>query len=447
MNNKERNSYREPNNDAFINEKYLKKKPDNFLKNLTITAVLLSILIVGAVFLMANTQSSSMDKINALSDIKSSSSENSENSFWSFFTGKKHINFFNKRETILLLGADSNGIDTDPFKGTRTDTIMLINIDYFSNTANIVSIPRDSKVYIADGHGVDKINAAHAMGGPELTIKTIEEMFGIRINHYIVVNTKGIKEIVNAVGGVPVNVEKRMHYTDRTSGLYVNLKPGYQVLDGNHAEQYLRFRHDAISDIGRMDRQRLFVKGLISRLQDPFIIPKLPQVIDIAGKYVKTDLNLLDLSKYAGMAKQINIEESEIATLPGHPSHSLSISYWILEPDKVQDIIDKLIFREEFVNPNPTKPISVSLLYNPAKRAEIQTIKEKLGEKNFVVSCMRTTQKTNSEIIEHSKYVSTGMLRNIKKIMPELNDTHYKFDPDNYLCGESDLTVVLSGGK
>ncbi|MFA6989968.1 MAG: LCP family protein [Candidatus Gastranaerophilaceae bacterium] len=444
MSKQDKKPYQEIDDDSFFDKKYLNKKPDNFLKNLTIVAVVLSVLVVGTVFLMANTQSSSMDKINALSDTKSSLAENEEGGFWGFLKGNRHLNLFNKRENILLLGADSNGSNTDPFRGTRTDTIMLINIDHFSNTANIVSIPRDSKVYIADNHGVDKINAAHSFGGPELTIKTIEEMFGIKINHYVVVNTDGIKEIVDAVGGVPVNVEKRMHYTDRAGGLYVNLQSGYQVLDSKHAEQYLRFRHDAISDIGRMERQRLFMKGLVSKLQSPVIIPKLPQIIEVASKYVKTDMNILELSKYAALSKQIDIGESQIATLPGHPSHSLSISYWILEPDKVQDIIDKLIFREEFANPQPGEPVSVSLLYNPAKRGEIDAIKEKLAEKNFVVSCMRTTQKTNSEIIEHSKYVSTGMLKNIKKIMPELVDTHYKFDPENYFCGQTDLTVVLS---
>jgi len=192
-----------------------------------------------------------------------------------------------------------------------------------------------------------------------------------------------------------------------------------------------------------MDRQRQFIKGVVTKLQTPGIIPKLPEIIEVSSKYIQTDMNILQLSKYAALAKQIKLDQCQIATLPGHPSHSLSISYWILEPDKVQEVIDKLIFREEF--PNPKEETTVSILYNQSKSGEISTLKEKLAEKKFVVSCTRPTERLSSEIIEHSKFVSTGMINSVKKIVPGLENARNTFIPeDNYLCGESDMTIILS---
>ena len=153
--------------------------------------------------------------------------------------------FIGGRQNILFLGVDSNGQGTDPFIGTRSDSTILINIDPFTRTVNIVSIPRDSKVPI-DGHGIDKLNAAYAYGGADLAVRTIEQTFGVKINHYVVLNSSGIKDLVDAIGGLNVYVEKRMRYVDRTDHLNIDLYPGYQFLNGKQAEGYVRFRHDAI---------------------------------------------------------------------------------------------------------------------------------------------------------------------------------------------------------
>lgn len=164
------------------------------------------------------------------------------------------------RQNILFMGLDSNGRNTDPFKGTRSDSMIVVSIDPATKSANVLSIPRDSKVYLSDNHGLDKINAAHAYGGPDLTIRTIQDTFGIKIDHYIALDFRAVRELVKAFGGVSVNVEKRMVYRDRTAGLNIDLHPGYQVLTPEQAEGYLRFRHYAVGDIGRMQRQQWFMR-------------------------------------------------------------------------------------------------------------------------------------------------------------------------------------------
>ena len=165
-------------------------------------------------------------------------------------------NIFSRRKNILILGVDSNGTDTDPFLNTRSDTILILSINPKIKSVNIISIPRDSKVYLAKNKGIQKINAAHAIGGVELTKATIEETFGFKINNYIVFNTEGIVRFIDAIGGVPIYVEKDMHYNDWSGKLHVNLSKGIHTLNGKEAEGFLRFRKDALGDIGRTSRQQ-----------------------------------------------------------------------------------------------------------------------------------------------------------------------------------------------
>ena len=131
-------------------------KKDNFLTKLVIIAVLLSFLIIAVVAFIP------FEKFNAPRINKYLKGED--------FKEQNTFDIFKKRENILILGVDSNGDDTDPFENTRTDTIMIVSLDKASKSANIVSVPRDSKVYV-DGHGIDKINSAHALGGINLTLK------------------------------------------------------------------------------------------------------------------------------------------------------------------------------------------------------------------------------------------------------------------------------------
>ena len=100
-----------------------------------------------------------------------------------------------QKQNILIVGVDSNGKNADPFKGTRSDTMILVNLDPAGHSINAISIPRDSKVYLANDFGVQKINAAHALGGIDLTIKTVEDTLGIKVNKYVVVNNDGVKKL------------------------------------------------------------------------------------------------------------------------------------------------------------------------------------------------------------------------------------------------------------
>ena len=352
-----------------------------------------------------------------------------------------------QKKNILLIGVDGD-IDNNlsqkhKWQTGRSDTLILFNIDTKNNTVNAISIPRDSKVYIANSDNIDKINHAFAFGGPNLTVSTIENTFGIRIDHYVAVNYNVLSEIVDAVNGVNVYVEKNMHYNDRSGHLHIDLTKGEQVLNSEDAQQFLRFRHDALGDIGRIERQQAFIVGLMKRFKDPTIIPKIPQLIRIVQNNVLTDMSMYELSELAAHLQNANLGQMQITTLPGTPSQKGSISYWILDPNEVQNIIDRLIYR---VNQDyKTADINVGVAYNPESADKAQKIIKRLEEEGYKVNCSVETDATSSKIISHSNDVTLESVNYIKGKVHSIKKYPYLFSPGyRQACGKNDLSVIVS---
>src|SRR5574344_3018654 len=173
--------------------------------------------------------------------------------------------FLPRRQNILLLGVDANGSKTDPFSGARSDTIVVMNIDPKTHSVKAISVPRDSKVFLSGNNSIQKINAAHAIGGVDMPKQTVEQSLGIKIDRYIEVSDQAVENLVNTLGGVPIYVEQNMSYDDNSGHLHVHLRKGNDVLDGRNAVGYLRSRHDGLGDIGRTQRQQWFLKSLLSK--------------------------------------------------------------------------------------------------------------------------------------------------------------------------------------
>jgi anionic cell wall polymer biosynthesis LytR-Cps2A-Psr (LCP) family protein len=257
------------------------------------------------------------------------------------------------------------------------------------------------------------------------------------------VDYAGVKSLVEALGGVPVNVEKRMHYDDFSGGLHVNLEKGPQILDATQAEEYLRFRHDHTGDLGRMERQRWFMRGVVEKLHSPATIAKIPKLVEIAEKYSITDMNLYELSKFAAFASAIKPDEIQTATLPGRPSNHGSVSYWILDTDGAQSIIDKLIYRDKSYDPRGV--YKVALLYNDSITTQrLDEIQANLEQYGFKVSCRDRSELPHTQIIAHSNIITTEEVGFIKRKISELKKAPFDISLENYRCGETDLTLVLS---
>ncbi|WP_316571144.1 LCP family protein [Neobacillus sp. YIM B06451] len=187
---------------------------------------------------------------------------------------------------ILLLG-----IDKDGGRNSRSDSIMIAHYNQGKGTYKLTSIMRDSYVDIP-GHGKHKINAAFALGGPELLRKTIKENFDLDIQYYAIIDFQGFVQVIDEAfpQGVEIDVEKKM-----SEYIGVKLEPGLQRLDGKHLLGYARFRHDAVGDFGRVERQQKVVSKVASELTSIEMLPKLPKLVGIVVPFVNTNMDTSDM--------------------------------------------------------------------------------------------------------------------------------------------------------
>ncbi len=356
---------------------------------------------------------------------------------------KFSFKMLSRYQNILVLGVDSNGPNTLPFSGVRSDTMIILNVDVHGKSVNAISIPRDSKVYLADEHGIQKINAAYALGGIELARKTIEETLGIKIHNYVIVNAEGVRKLIDAIGGVPIYVEQNMHYSDDTGKLYINLMRGNQVLNGREAEGYLRFRKDYLGDIGRVHRQQKFIKALIEKVKSPEALRKIPEALKIASLYTRTDLNLYQMSQYAAIAREIDLNKVEFVMLPGGPNKKGITSYWILDPEKTQQVINRLIYRKK--SEVSKKDVNVGIMYSKLREVDALSIKEDLKSLGYEVNCIgRSTHILHSEIVGYNTNVSTEMIKSIQKNIETIEKLHYVHNPVRNFCTDSDFVITLT---
>lgn len=226
--------------------------------------------------------------------------------------------------TILFLGVDvvyteqgrrSKKIDKDAFTG-RSDTIVVGRFDPIANTIRTISIPRDTQVEIPS-NGTQKINAANAIGGPALAKVTVERFLGIPIDHYVVLNVHGLVDLVNELGGVTLEVPKKMAYMDWTAKLKIDLEPGVHTLTGNQAMGFVRFRHDALGDIGRVQRQEIFLRAVLDKAINPTSWPHVPKLLEIAQNYLDSDLSMRDMMGIANFVRGVPKSNQLLTMMPG----------------------------------------------------------------------------------------------------------------------------------
>jgi LCP family protein required for cell wall assembly len=183
-------------------------------------------------------------------------------------------------ETTLIMGTDHGSVPGEEGPG-RSDVLMLLTIAPGGNSAGFISIPRDSRVQIPGHKGYDKINAAHAYGGPALAIQTVEQVTGLDVNHWVELNFQGFKDMVNAVGGVHMNIPHAIH--DKYAG---DVPAGDVILTGDQALALVRARYDVKAvpngDFDRQKNQRAFIEAMLSAVshqRSPFKIMKIADVV------------------------------------------------------------------------------------------------------------------------------------------------------------------------
>lgn len=237
---------------------------------------------------------------------------------------------------ILAVGIDN----TDYVQ--RSDTIIVVHVGEH-NRIGVLSIPRDTRVKM-DGIGLTKINHAYAYGKMPLLLKTTSQFLNIPIQYYVRLNITGLETLIDQLGGVNLNVEKRMYYVDHAGALSINFNKGNQHLNGKEAVSYLRYRHDAEGDIGRIKRQQNFLKTAFNRVIQSKDILKAPNIFRQLNANFESNLSIQEL---IGLAVQINKANRAgkvvVGTIPGEPTLVNMVSYWqpnIIETDRaVQQVL------------------------------------------------------------------------------------------------------------
>ena len=255
------------------------------------------------------------------------------------------------------------GVDGDE---TRTDVIFVVHFDSKSGNIHLLSVPRDTRVEITDEmytylkannkyipyNGICKINEVHAYAGKEkadeFSVKQLEELLGIQIDNYVRINFDGFRSLVDLIGGVDFYVPQDMKWDMRDTGdPLIDLKEGMQHLDGDKAEQLVRFRRYLNGDVDRVKVQQDFLKEVAKKvLTSDSMVKNLPSLIKTAYQYLETDLTLTDAVKYVQYADDADLTKLKTETLPGVGGYVGNVSYFLSDEVETKAAVKRLFFSD-----------------------------------------------------------------------------------------------------
>ncbi|KAF0208967.1 MAG: LCP family protein [Actinomycetota bacterium] len=240
---------------------------------------------------------------------------------------------------MILMGVDSREIG----EASRSDTIIVVRVDPPQQRITLISIPRDTRVRIP-GHGTTKINAAHAYGGPALVIETIKEVTGLPIAHYAEVDFKGFKDVVDALGGVTVDVPEDIYDIKAANHVKAaaRISAGVQKLDGGKALTFVRSRAFPRGDLQRVENQQTFLKAVLDQTLQPGNILRLPSVVSAMAKSSTTDMSVGDMVRIADQMKGMKSGDLEGVTMPGEPKMISGISYVVMDTEGFAKMLERV---------------------------------------------------------------------------------------------------------
>ena len=207
---------------------------------------------------------------------------------------------------ILLLGVDDEA---------QADTILVLSFSNDTGKSRLISIPRDT--WVSADSSAGRIGSLYSWGGASLIVRHVSALLGISIHQYIVIDMSTFAELIDVLGGIDIYVEEDMNYDDPESGLEIHLGQGYQHLDGEAAQKYLRYRSDKLGDVGRVQRQQKFIKALYAKVLQLDTIPKLPAIADIFRNKMETSAEIFDSAHLANVLRRMSSDPPSTMMLPG----------------------------------------------------------------------------------------------------------------------------------
>ena len=375
---------------------------------------------------------------------------------------------------VLILGV-STDLDSQ-----LTDTIMVASYNPNTQKANLLSIPRDSYTgkNTAKATASLKINALYNIEKtPEKTLKAVNEITGLDIKYYVIVKTEALIQLVDAIGGVEFNVPIDMKYDDPTQDLHIDLKAGTQKLDGEKAEQVLRFRHSnpdkngvmstypseyGNDDFGRMRTQRDFISALLKQTLKPGNIFKLGEILEIAHKNVETNLELSYIKDYIPYAVEFNTDNLQTATLPGTTpdmKDTNNVSIFVINKKLSTELIQSMFYvdsTEETEDNTITNSLNttsnsisstttikddelkIELINGSGNTSKLEEAKTKLEEAGFTVKKTGKTSTISKTVITNKKNATDEQLKNIKQVL-----NAGSISTNKQASSQVDVTIVI----
>ena len=352
---------------------------------------------------------------------------------------------------VLLMG-----VSTDQEGVALTDTIIVASYNPNTQKAVLLSIPRDSFTGKNTKRAVasDKINAIYNMTrDPMKTVEAVNDLTGLDLQYYAIVQTEALIELVDAIGPIEYYVPTNMNYDDTSQDLHIHFEEGLQEIDGQAAEELLRFRknNDGTSfpeeygdnDIGRMRNQREFITAVVQQTVKLENITKLGSLLDIASRNLITNLNFDVLKDYLPYAVEFSTENLQTASLPGSVpdvSQTNNVSIYVVDKEETAQLVKELFYPEELIeegttdgntttsnNTTDTNTISTGSTANSNIKIEVlngtsdgkvlQEVVNKLKAEGYNVSRTGTTTATSKTVIANKKDVSTTTINQIKEVV------------------------------
>lgn len=375
--------------------------------------------------------------------------------------------------TKELLGHDENTVNTlDKIyclilgqSQTLTDTIMIASYDPKTQEAALLSIPRDTFIGESKSYAsaYDKINAVYSTRGIDSLLEDVRDLTGLNVQYYLKVDTEALKVLVDEIGGVYFEVPIDMHYTDRGQGLYIDLKAGYQLLDGDKAEQVVRFRHNSDGstypseyggeDLGRMKTQRAFLTALLEQVIEKMDLNTIFSFLDIAENYVETNLDFDAIKDYVPYVLEFNIDNLKTATLPGIAEYANGVAIYSADSEESKVTVNELFYGitpDDETDGNViegntvsnettdnTNNLNVEVLNGSGNSDNLNEVIAKLESEGFNVTQTGNTSTTNYTTVISRSEIDEQDSNKLKEI----------FNIQNIITGESsstkDITIII----
>ncbi len=244
---------------------------------------------------------------------------------------------FDGYTNILILGVDEGASEEEAY-GRNADTIFVLSFDNETGKSRLISIPRDTWIDLNNSNS-SRIGNMFQFGGASMMVRQVSALLGIPIHQYIIINMNTFADLIDVLGGLDIYVEEDMNYDDPESGLSIHLKQGYQHLDGDAAQKYLRFKGEKLGDVGRVQRQHKFIKALYEKVLQFETIPKLPAIADIFRNRLTTSAEIFDSAHLANVLRHMSSEPPTTTMLPGSVDEN---GLWIPDAEAIKVKINNL---------------------------------------------------------------------------------------------------------